>query len=91
MVINNITTERFILTKPRVKNSYSVNSKRILQKNKIELHRNFPQNYTTIKKNIDIIEEINNLHNNNPKNKNRDSNKKKIKNLFLIIILNQRL
>ena len=50
MVINNITTERFILSKPRIRNSYTVNSKRIFQKNKIELHRNFTKNNTTIKK-----------------------------------------
>ncbi len=86
MVVNNITTERFILSKPRIRNSYTVNSKRILQKNKIELHRNFTKNNTTIKKNADIIGEINNLnnHNNNMKNKFRanNSSKKKIKSSF---------
>ena len=87
MVINNITTERFILSKPRIRNSYTVNSKRILQKNKIELHRNFTKNNTTIKKNADIIEEINNpnnQNNNNIKNRYRanNSSKKRVKSSF---------
>ena len=87
MVVNNITTERFILSKPRIRNSYTVNSKRILQKNKIELHRNFTKNNTTIKKNADIIGEINNpnnQNNNNIKNRYRanNSSKKRVKSSF---------
>jgi len=72
MVFNNVTTERFILSKPRIRNSYTANSKRVIQKKNKDLNRNFTTSNTNIRKNTDILEEINNIN----KNKENNNNKK---------------
>ena len=74
VVFNNITTERFILSKPRIRNSYTANSNRVIQKKNKDLNRNFTTSNTNIRKNTDILEEINNIN----KNKENNNNKKNV-------------
>ena len=73
LAYNRITTERFILSKPRIRNSYTVNSKRVLQNEKKELNRNMTLN--TNNSNI----KINNDNDNNNKIVRKKNNHKTIK------------
>ena len=78
LAYNRITTERFILSKPRIRNSYTVNSKRVLQKEKKVLNRNMTVNTN----NSNII--INNDNGNKiVRKKNNHKTEKKISKLNL--------
>ena len=53
---NRITTERFILSKPRIRNSYTENSEKIIQKEKQKLRRNLTKYDAS--KNINLNKEL---------------------------------
>ena len=77
-VYNRITTERFILSKPRIRNSYTANSQKVIEKEKKVLNRNLTVNTNN---NI-IMKDINKKNINNiNKNQNEKKNLKAEKNL----------
>ena len=78
---NRITTEKFILSKPRLRNSYTENSEKILKKEAQILNRNFTLNNTKKNVNIDINENIQIQKDNNNNNKNNNNIKKNSTNL----------
>ena len=62
---NRITTERFILSKPRIRSSYTENAEKMMKKENLILNRNLTNDDT--KKNINIKKEENIVQNNNRK------------------------
>ena len=56
LVYNRITTERFIVSKPRIRNSYTANSQKVIEKEKKVLNRNL----TVLTNNDMITKNINN-------------------------------
>ena len=65
IAFNRITTERFILSKPRIRSSYTENAEKKMKKENLMLNRNLTNDDT--KKNINIKKEENIVQNNNRK------------------------